>query len=86
MTKRYYVEVKTARSRPYVRACIVRVLDSQSGPTNWHHVRSGVVRQWGEIYPCRGYALDSRYDGPRSSYGRALIEARALADRLNSEA
>lgn len=82
---RYYVETKTARSRPYIAACVVRVLDAASGPSNWHHVRRGCVRQWGAIYMREGHCLDRRYRGPRSSYGQALAAAEAMAARLNAE-
>ena len=84
MTPTYYVEVKSARVRPYMRACVVRVLDRTSGPTNWHHVRKGVVAQWGSIYKYRGHALDRSYSGSRSAYGQALASANALAAKLNS--
>lgn len=57
------------------RPVVVRVLDRAVG-SRWHQVRQP-VRAWPNV--------DSRYDGPRSAYGQALIAARELAARLNAE-
>lgn len=64
---------------------VLRTRYRTAGPSNWHHVRGGAVRQWGSLHARQGRALDSRHVGPRSAYGQALREALALAESLNAE-
>ena len=61
----------------YRRPVVVRVLDTLAGPGYWHWVRSGIVARW--------HNVDSRYDGPRAAYGRAIRAAAELCGRLNQQ-
>ena len=85
MTDRYVVVTRTVSAPKsgggqYRRPVAVRVYDTAAGGTEWHWVRRltpGLVREW--------HNVDSRYDGPRSEYGKAIRQARALAAELNAE-
>lgn len=80
---RYVVRTRVAAAPKsgggqFRRPVHVRVYDTQAGGTEWHWVRGltpGLVREWRNV--------DSRYDGPRSEYGKAIREARELAAKLN---
>jgi len=86
---RYVVQVRDAQgSVQYIHAVLIRVIDTAAGPTEWHRVRRGVQRQWGgHRYQLGrfGRMLDARHKGPRSAFGKALAEAKQLADELNNQ-
>ena len=78
--KRYVITIRSCPAPSsgggrFRRPVTVRVLDTNSGRSEWHWVRNGVVQSWPNV--------DSRYSGPRAAYGQALESARALAAELN---
>lgn len=77
---RYLVTIRTcsapsSNGGKYRRPVVVRVVDTTSGPSDWYWHRTGIVQQW--------HNVDSRYDGPRSAYGQARLQAAELAAELN---
>lgn len=80
----YEVRVRSARSRGahYGHWSVIYVVDTRINPG---YQTRRYERMWGAIYARDGHALDARYQGPRSAYGQAMIEAVALAARLNDE-
>ena len=78
----YIVTVRSAnapksRGGQYRRPVHVRVMDANQ--SEWHAVRG---LNDGIVWVRRN--VDSRYDGPRSEYGKAIREAQKIADTLNS--
>lgn len=80
--KPYKIKIASAGANSgkgkYRRPVHVRVLDSRL--SEWHALRGF---NNGLVFISKN--VDSRYSGKRSAYGRALIQAEDLANKLNKQ-
>lgn len=79
-TPRFYVVVRQVaapgRGKNFYYPAEVRVVDGTQ--SEWH-----AVRGLNDGMKFRRRVCGTRHNGPRSEYGRALVEAQAVADTLN---